>query len=281
MRPMNVEELLWEMSRTVEPETAGGAPPGGGVPVEAWLDRYRAGRLTDAEAEQVEAWLGRDERARQKLGERAVAGETPPSRVRRDVLAAFVKPAVHPRASRATRRWVFVRAAAYRPVWTLALAGLLAALWLRSVPPAPPLDLQYEVNVRALALRRAAPPAGEVARAFADTIVRIEASPEGMASADIEVGLYRAWGGVLRRLRPEAVQRVASERGAAAFEARASDLVGPTPGTHEVYVVVGRRGDLPAALDLTLADAADADRYRIYARRIELLSRFVEPEERP
>jgi hypothetical protein len=277
MKPIDPEELLWELGRAPEGEPKDGRRPAAQAPSEATLEAYRKGRLSEAETRQVEEWLGRDPSARRLLVDAAESAPEPPARLRQDVLAAYdeamhgVVPFRPAQPRQATRRRLVVRAA-----WAAAAAASLV-LGVRLLPhgTGAPLDLRYEVAVRGAALSRGVSAPSGAARAFASTIVRVEAAPEATGSPAVEVGLYRVQAGRLERLMPSAAVHVDEDRGTAVFAARAGDLVEPTAGVHDLYVVVGPRGALPPNLATAPADPttflSDGGRCRAYRRTLELL----------
>lgn len=249
MNRIDPEFLLRELARV--PEAADGEP----VPADL-LAAYRAGTLSAAETEQLERRLAASPEARERLA--ATAGvrlDSPGERVRRAVLdgeTAGSRPVV-PR-----RRW----RRAIRAVAAAAMVAVAVGLvWRTQGPPAeaPPLP-GFEIGL-----------AGGLAsdRAHAVTGSRIVANPHSRvtvafrpqrAVAGLEFGLYREKGGRLEPLRPGGAIRQVLGRGAAEWTARAADLVGDAPGTHTLWAVVAREGELPEGTGLVPADLPQGGR---------------------
>jgi len=243
------EELLWELSRLNEEGEAG--PSVSGEELEAW----RAGRLSEADAERVEARLAADPAARTRLAELAeIRPPAPPAAVRDRVLARFAGEA--PR--RRVLRWL--------PAAALA-AALLAAIGISLVGPSRlPGGLEYDVTAQGLARERSADRPGAF-EAYPETRVRIAVEPRGEAEAGVEIGLYREKDDRLERV----PVRVEMDRGAAVLTGTASALVGTAPGPHDLWIVVARPGDLPSAGDPRKL-LEDQERWRAYPLRLTLLT---------
>jgi len=205
----------------------------------------------------IEAMLGASPVARARLAALSGVSLPEPSRSTREtVLAGFAAslgsaPQESPRPHRS--RW---------PISWLAAAAALAAVvlgtwWLggRFGAPAVP---EYQATIAGLAEERAAPVGGAFARAYPETIVRIEAMPRAVAAAGIELGLYRSSDRRLERITEDSLRRLPAGRGAAVFEARAADLVGSAPGRHVLYLVAARSGRLPDSVEWTPGAAPGA-----------------------
>jgi hypothetical protein len=155
---------------------------------------------------------------------------------------------------------------------------MLLAIGLNLRPRAnlPP-DLSYRVTISGMAQERSARSAASEAEVYPQTRVRIAAEPLGAAIADLEFGLYRRAEHGLVRVGPGEGLAVEVYRGAAVFTGRAGDLVGERPGTHELYVVVARPGQLPPHLRFEAADdpitrLAAVCRCLVYRRILKLRS---------
>lgn len=242
MNRTDPEFLLRELAQIPEPpEMPGGEP----VPDEL-LAAYRAGTLGAAETERLERRLAASPEARERLA--AAAGvklDGPGERVRRAVLAreaAGSRPAFPGR-----RRLRAVQAAAAAAL----LAVAVGLVWRAQGPPveAPPLPA-FEISLAGgLASDRSA--AVTASRIVADPHSRVTVAfrPQ-RAVAGLEFALYRDRGGRLERLHPGGAIRQVLGRGAAEWTARAADLVGDSPGTHTLWAVVAREGELPQGAGL-------------------------------
>lgn len=257
---METEDLLRELAQLEEVE-------GAALPSIELLAAYREGRLAPAEAERLEVLLGDHPAARERLAHLAgVPLPRPPERIRAAVLAAAPRQS----ARSFTLRWQGWAAAAGI---VLAVAALPFLLQRRG--GAGPLP-DYEVSLTGLAVERSAPAAAaREVEARPETRISIEVAPADRAVDGVEFGLFRRVADRLERLAVGAGIRLVENRGAAAFEARASALVGSVAGDHELLVVVARRGELPSGLRLGPGEDAAAalggdGRRRVYSLRVKL-----------
>lgn len=259
MRRTEIEELLWELARledegrgTGQAETVAPEVP------DAVLEAYRTGALSKEETDRVDRFLIRSTAGRQRLAE--LAGVSPPAMTdaarhrflrHRDfghralghkALGAQARPAeVQP-----DRR----RSASLSPSWVLAAAAavlVVGAAWFLLGPGSsedlPPLP-EIEVSIRGLAEVRGQALAGaDSTTAEADTAVTVGVvlNPP---RAGLEVGLYvfRPERGAVVRL---PLQAVWTDRRTAVFRAAARQLVGESPGTYQLFAVIGRADGLP------------------------------------
>lgn len=262
MSSMENEELLRELAQLEE-------RAGDEIPSVELLAAYREGRLPHDEAERLEARLADDPVARERLASLAgVPLPRPPERVRAAVLAAAPR--------RKVRRF---------PIpwqgWAAAAGIVLAVAALPFVLPGRhgegrPLPA-YSVSITGLALERSRPMASDRSvEARPETRIEIDVAPEDRAVEGVDLALYRRVAGGVERLVEGPKLRQVENRGAAAFEGRAGDLVGPEPGERELLVVVARRGDLPDGLRLrpdedAAAALAGRGERRVYSLRVKLL----------
>jgi len=254
-RPEELEELLWQTA-----SAAGDDPGDGGEALRDDLLRaYREGDLPPRERRRVEERLAASAAARARLAELGGVSAVAPEAVRRRVLAA------RPGAAGGGRRWRPAADLRFAAALAAGLAVAAVALWLARAPgPAPPIpEDAYEVTVQGLAGFRSAPgpgngaPGGPV-EALPETRVTLRVEPRGAPDPAVELALYRRLGERLLRVPEAAPVEVVEGRGAAAFSAPAAALVGPEPGLRTVFVVAGRRGELPAELALERAGDGEA-----------------------
>ena len=197
------------------------------------LNRYRAGELSPEEEERLDGVLARSDAGRQRMAALVGIDATPSPQVRQHVLGRA------PRRPRSLRQgWAALAAS------LAAVIGLLLFSQLSGVGSLPP-DLTYSFSAEGLAEVRSEAGAGPLIEAYAETRVRLRATPGAGAVARLDFGLYRADGGALIRL-SDGVE-LSRNRGHATFSARAADLVEGGPGRYELYVVVASRGELPAS----------------------------------
>ncbi len=247
MKSIDSEELLSRLAEAEDEDPDEAAA----WPTEALLADYRAGRLPPEEEERLELAMARDRALRHRLLALAAVRPVPAAesaaipRVREAVLAA---------AWPAPRRGLWAAAAA------LVAAAILPWLLLRDgQPPERPLP-EYAVEVAGLAVERdGAPtdgPGSAVAQALPQTRVSIVATAEGEPVAGVDYGLYRQRGARLERLPTGGAIEIEARPEAVVLEAEAEDLVGEAPGTHTLFVVVARQGELPRGLVLATGEGA-------------------------
>ena len=269
----DAEELLQWLAEIEEEETE--------VPAGDRLAAYREGRLMPGEAAEIEALLGGNREARERLVALSGVRLPEPSRATRDaVLAEFASSGksdghtaqTAPRSKRSGRRGAGWLAAA------AALAALAFGTWRLSDRWADRLDSagvpEYRATIAGLADERAAPVSGSVARVLPETTVRIEAAPREAAVQGIELALYRSGGPGLERIAEERLRRLPAGRGAIAIEARAADLVGSVPGRYVLFLVVAPRGELPPTVELVRGETPQTalSGRRVIPLDIELLA---------
>ncbi len=114
---------------------------------------------------------------------------------------------------------------------------------------------------------------GEHVRAYADTLVEIDAQPR-QAVDDVEIGLYRE--DEAGRLESLSQVGLITVRGVARMRVRAGELVGAGTSAR-LYLVVARRGDLPRGGEPSVGDAArraleDGGRRQVHPLTVELLA---------
>ncbi len=264
MSPTELEQMLWEMAQNDEP----GAMP----PADDLLRAYRDGRLEEGESRAMEAALGNSQKARRRLVELSgISLDVPPPRLREEILRH--RPLGRQKTSRRLPR----------PRWLAAAAALLAMIlaWPTLRTPSLPPDLAYDVTVTGLASTRSSPEAGGEVEALPETRLRITVEAVARAESEVEIALYRRSGSRLERIEPGGQLQMQMSRGAGLFEAQAADLVGRGAGLHELVVVVGRSGDLPATLTLgppesPYATVTQGDRRRVYPQQVFMRSLYDE-----
>jgi hypothetical protein len=258
VKRIDPDELQWRLADVVADDAEA-------MPSDDALDAYRKRTLGAEERREVEAALLGNPGARARL----IAGAapdlaTPPPHLRELVLA---------HAPSRRRIWPLIFAAA-------GVAATLAVVIAGSLlfSPHVPGDVGYQVVTSGLADVRgeSAPRPGGTTLAFPSTTVRIEARPTSGATAAVEVGLYREREGGIDRIDGYAGVVASRRHGAVSFSARAVDLVGSTPGTRSVLVVVAKRGDLPAVFALEQGEDAETlllgkDRRRVFRQEITIV----------
>ena len=253
------EDLLWEL--------AGNEAYGGDREplTDERLRAYRAGKLDGEEARGIEEALAASPAGRRRLTELAdVTLDAPPEAVRRRVLEAA--PGGAPPVPM-NRRWWLGAAAA-----VLMAAVLVPSLLDRSLPE----ELVFDVTATGRPPARSRTAADDGIPSLATTRVTIVVEPRTEARSGLDFGLYRVDGPRLKRLDLDPAVRRETGRGTVRFSALAQTLADTVPGDYEVFVAVGREGDLPAELAVASeADAADTlaanGRRRVYRQVIHLL----------
>ena len=259
--PAGAEEVLRALAGQ---ELDGNLP----APDDEQLRAYREGRLPERDVRELEALLARSPAGRRRLLELAgIDRSLPLRRVRRAVLAAA--------GQRRTAPWAAAAA--------VAAGAVLALLTLLPRHPGLPPGLTYEVAARGLADVRSAGEGGSAVRAYPETTVRIAVRPRGEAPAGVSIGLFRREAGALRRVPPREARPI-SERGSAAFEGAAADLLAArAPGAYSLYVVVSAEKELPSRVKVAPGeDPAAALRSSgrlVYPLAVTLLPQEPPPEE--
>ena len=245
MNRSETDELLWELARLKEagrPSGEDGETAVSEVP-DAVLEAYRAGALSREEAERLERHLSRSVADRERLAELGgVQAPTMSEAARRRFLRALERP-----PEKATDRR---RAMPVSPGRLLAAAVALfvvgaATFLLFPGSPDDPLPLpEIEASIQGLVEVRAEPSGrSDFATARADTAVTVGVVVDP-PRAGLDVGLY-----VFRPDRTAVVrlpqEPVWEDRRKAVFRAPARRLVGESPGTYQLFAVIGRADDLP------------------------------------
>ncbi|MEM7048489.1 MAG: hypothetical protein AAF604_02470 [Acidobacteriota bacterium] len=260
MSPSKLDKLLRQVA-SLEDST-------GEMPRDETLRAYRAGRLSDAEAQAVEKQLSRNPGARRRLIELADLEALDESRA----LAAGSggeKPNA-PLTRIRRQRWALAAS-----VVGILLLGLWFGVISRQLPR--PMSSDYEVLAFGLATARGetVPPGSLEARP--ETALRFEIAPREEASADVEFGLYGRDGDALRRFQRVDARQLEASQGAAVLRLRASEILTEGPGDYLLFVVVARPGDLPVLLELEPGETgrdrlAEGSRRKVYPQTVRLLA---------
>lgn len=245
------------------------------VPDDDQLRRYRAGGLDEDESTRVELALGRSAAARERLAALGGVDLAKPSPATRARVLATLEPSrgatrVTPRPT-PRRAWWQAVAAAAAVVLTIGYCYLPE----RGLPD----TLRYVAEVRGLEVSRGATVSDRAdeatARAVPDTLLRLTLTAVENGSSEVAYGLYRQSGSRLERVAEAEGLRLETGPGGAEFQIPAARLVGERPGSHRIFLVAARPGNLPDRL--TLASGADPlvvlaedGRRRVQSVRIEL-----------
>ncbi len=229
MQPEDRENWFWKLS-----EIGTRVPRDEAVVSDEILESYRAGRLSEDEAREVERQLIADPANRRRLIELAgLAPPAAPEHIRRRLLSSTAgERTVRP------RRWLAGLAAAAAVVIAVG-SGVL--LW----PPSDPAPPEYTVEIAAFRGKRGLGESTLVAEARAGTPVEIAAAVAEEAVGGVEVALYLADGAELSRIDDDVRVERRPRQGAVSFKAPASVLVGFEPGDYAIFVVIAWKDQLP------------------------------------
>ncbi len=246
---MDPEKLLWQLSHAKRQRETKAIS-------DEMLRAYRDGTADAKQNAEIERLLGDNDAARVRLAELAgVNPQQPPAHIRQTVLDALEGDTA---ASRPSHR------ASQSPVWRVA-AALLAVTILAPVAiqfqrdntdltsaRTPHTDwastAQFDVQMSGLASQRSQSNSSVTGPqtpvlAYSDTQIALTVQAAQASTKGLDYGLYRAGDGLVQRLRRGVdLERL---RGAARISARAGDLVGSTPGTYRLYLVVANGTPLP------------------------------------
>lgn len=271
MRPINREELLWELS-------AGEERAGQTSPIDSLLQRYREGGLAAEEARQVERMLASDPRARARLAE--LAGQQlsePPSELRERFLGlatAPSRPAWRRRAVQALAASLFV-----------AFGALLHSALSPSTEI--PRDLSFSLSAKESVSRvrssSDAPSSNEpLYEVRASDTIELWMTPEVDYAEELQLtyGIYVREG---NRLLRNSDLRIERDGGGARLYIGAEDLLGTRPGEYEVFVTVGTCApdSIPLKGDGALTALREGRQRLAFSQSVKLIPESSEGETTP
>ncbi len=248
--------LLWNLSRQDDERILASAEDLGIDIEDEILAAYRDGSLPERQAQSVERALASSTQARRTLANIVGLDHTElPEGTRDRVLSAIETGTQAAMTEEAAKVIPFsTRVRQFAVPLAIAAALLLAVVLVPRGNTGMPQGVHYDVRATGLAQVRGEEVVATTSlEAEPETLLRLEALPEGMVTRDLDFGLYTLEGNSLVR----SSARAAVDRGAARFEVIAADLIGSEPGTRRLWVAVAREGKLPQALDAEGAEAAE------------------------
>ncbi len=230
MRPIDREELLWELSASAE-------RAGQIAPIDSLLIRYREDDLSAGERRRVEELLAHDAKARARLAELAAARpREPPSELRAMLLGLAAPPQPN--------RWRRSALLAIAATTLLALGALLHSTLAPGGKPLPAevaFELSFKGGLREVRGNNEVPTqAGhaETYETYPSDTIELWLTPEIDIADDLDLtyGVYLQDNNKL--IKNTAVE-IRPEGGGAKLLIQASELLGGKPGNFEIFVAVG------------------------------------------